>query len=368
MPCYADPMKQPNPYVHMAYGFDAGVQRMKFQKGLAPDETPFGLHHAESLGWRATYSVDTPESGLTRLIRKGIKRILGFDLIHAYRNRKLIQAADIVWTMEEVSYLAVCSLPFFVAGMKRPKIIAQTIWLFDQWSDYSALRRWMLVKLLKRVDILTFHSKNYLEIAQSIVPSVPKQLLSFGISGDTFPMTTRRFNAHTPMRLLSMGQDPTRDWDTLIKAFGGDDRFELRIVCRWVTDAAVAPYPNVHCVRDPSMQGFRDLYLWSDAVIVPMVPNQFSGITVAMEAISMGVPVFASDTGGIPTYFEPDEVVYFRPEDPIAMRESVWEHRTEKLNSFLKRAQAHFMRADYTTLGMAKRYIEISERILKNET
>jgi glycosyltransferase involved in cell wall biosynthesis len=348
----------------MAYGFGADAIRERYCAGKSPDETPYGLHHAEEFGWEVTNSVDKPESPTASLFRKVCKRILGFDLVHAYRNRKLIQASDIVWTNEEISYLSVCALPFIVWGMRRPRIIAQTVWLFNRWKTYSMPRRWMLEKLLKRTDLMTFHTQQYLEVAKDIAPSIPKQILPFGVSAESFPLTERVVALNNPVRLLSMGHDATRDWKTLLRAFGGDDRFELCIVCRWVTDEMIAPYPNVRCVRDPSMQGFRDLYTWADAVIVTMIGNLFSGITVAMEAIRMGVPVICSDTGGVRTHFASDEVIYVPPLDAIALCNAVLSHSNAELTSFSRKAQAKSILADNTTRGLARRYVELSKILL----
>lgn len=360
-------MDQPRAYVHLAYGFGASAYRERYGAGAVPDRTPYGLHHAEEFGWKVAHSVDTPEWLPAAVFRRVLKRVLGFDLVHAYRNRRLIQAADIVWTMEEVSYLGVCALGIVLPAMKRPPIIAQTIWLFDRWDSYSALRRWALKRLLKRVDLLTFHSRNYLGIAKRLFPGARMQVLPFGISGETFPLTIRPARLHTPIRLLSMGNDATRDWPTLLAAFGGDSRFELRIVCRRVTDAMVVEWNNVECVRDPSMQGFRQLYAWADLVIVTMIPNLFSGITVALEAVGMGVPVIASDTGGIPTYFDADQVVYVPPENPSALRDAVLAQSNDHLAAFAERARQRFVREDYTTRGMASRYVAASRAILDGD-
>jgi hypothetical protein len=266
--------------------------------------------------------------------------------------------------MEEISFLAVCALPFIVPGIKRPRLLAQTIWLFNRWRSYTALHRWMFSHLLRRADVLTFHTRNYLTFEPTIAPGVQRLLLPFGIAAETFPFTQRPTTLHQPIRLLSMGTDATRDWPTLLAAFGNDPRFELRIVSRQVTDAMIADMPSVACVRNPTMSGFRDLYRWADAVVVTMVPNLFSGITVALEATSMGVPVFASNTGGIPTYFDLDEVAYVPPQDPDALRDAVLAHTDATLSALVAKAQARFLREDNTTRGMAHRYIELSNQIL----
>ncbi len=316
------------------------------------------------MGWRLTYSVDAPESSVVNFIRRALIKLLGFDILHAYSNRKLITSADIVWTMEEVQFLAVCALPYVVPGTKRVRLIAQTVWLFNKWNTFSSARCAMLRKLLLRADALTFHSRQYLDIVRRLVPGSEPMLLPFGISLDSFPWSEPDVQLHTPRRILAMGSDPTRDWKTLLEAFGNDERFEMVIICGWLTEANAAQYKNLRVPRNPSMQEFRDLYEWADVVVVPMVTNLYSGITVALEATSLGVPVVSSNTGGIPTYFTEDEVLYVPPSDPAALRARVLGCTLEELQGFVQRAQQRFQQQDYSTHGMAARYIQLSERLL----
>ncbi len=353
-------------HVHLKYGLDVARYRQKSLRGEVPDVTPYGFHHAESMGWRLTYSVDEPESLVGNFIRRALIKVLGFDILHAYSNRKLITSADIVWTMEEVQFLAVCALPYVLPGTKRVRLIAQTVWLFNKWNTFSEARCAMLRKLLLRADALTFHSRQYLDLVRRLVPGSEPMLLPFGISLDSFPVSEPEIDVHTPRRVLAMGSDPTRDWKTLLEAFGNDDRFEIVIICGWLNDATAAGYKNLRVPRNPSMQEFRDLYQWADVVVVPMVSNLYSGITVALEATSLGVPVVSSNTGGIPTYFAEDEVIYVPPSDPVTLRDRVLRCTAAELRGFAQRAQQRFRQQDYTTHGMAARYIKLSDRLLES--
>lgn len=359
-------MAERTAHVHLKHGLDAARYREQYLRGEVPDETPYGFHHAQSMGWRLTFSEDHAESSVMRFVRRALQRVLGFDLVHAYRNRELIARADIVWTMEEIQFLAVCALPSMVPGMKRPRLIAQTVWLFNQWQGYSGLRRAMLRRLLRRADVLTFHSERYVPVARELAPGCDARLLPFGISLDSFPWSEAKARRRTPLRILSMGSDPTRDWTTLLEAFGNDARFEVVVICGWLDDATAARYANLRVPRSPGMAEFRELYAWTDVVVVPMTPNLYSGITVALEATSLGVPVVASDTGGIPTYFSREEVLYVRPSDAAALREAVLGCSAEDLIRFALNAQRRFRAEDYSTRGMATRYAVLSDEILSN--
>ena len=87
-----------------------------------------------------------------------------------------------------------------------------------------------------------------------VASSIHTQLLSFGISQDSFPFTTQFQERHTPIRILSMGTDATRDWTTFLSAFGNDDRFEVIVITRSLSDATLSAYSNVAPRREPTME------------------------------------------------------------------------------------------------------------------
>jgi glycosyltransferase involved in cell wall biosynthesis len=347
-------------FVHLGYGFDALKYRERYIAGLVPDVVPYGFHHAEAQGCDLTFSRDFHETALSSWHRRFWRRMLGFDLVHAWRNRKAAAAADIVWTMEEIEYLAILFLCAFLPSLHGKKIIAQTVWLFDGWKAKSWLRRRFLLFLLKRASCLTVHSANYLNL-----PIAPTKLLPFGISLDSFPHSSTVRPVHSPIRVLAMGTDPTRDWTTFLDAFGGDTRFEAIGVSKRLTAEMVEPFSNVSIRRNPSMETFRELYRWADFVVVPMLPNLYSGITVALEAVSMGVPVISAATGGVPTYFEPGEVLYVAAEDPADLRDAVLNCSDEQRKQLVEKAQARFQREDYSSAGMASRYMQLSKELLQ---
>ena len=351
-------------FVHLGYGFGAARCQILYQRGLAPDRVPYGFHHAEELGASVLYSVDYPESAAVRKARKSLQRLLGFDLVHAFRNRKAIAAADIVWTMEEKQHLAVLVWSHILPSLRNKKVIGQTIWLYDRWKKMSRLKRTLLSYLLKRAAVLTVHSRNYVDMPELSASSLHTHFLPFGISRTTFPINNCIRMSHAPVRVLSMGNDPTRDWDTLLTAFGNDHRFELIVITEALTPAMLSTYSNVSKREQPSMATFRNCYQWADFVVIPMIDNLYSGITVALEAASMGVPIVSSATGGVPTYFDANEVLYVKPNDAEALRKAVLNCTEKRREELVQHAQRRFLKEDYSTRGMARRYVELSHKIL----
>ncbi len=73
----------------------------------------------------------------------------GFDMVHAWRNRRVLFAADVVWTHTEVEHLAVSFLQKLIPRYRHTRMLAQTIWLWDRWPELSRARRQLYTWLLR---------------------------------------------------------------------------------------------------------------------------------------------------------------------------------------------------------------------------
>ncbi|WP_375426903.1 glycosyltransferase [uncultured Sphingomonas sp.] len=336
-----------------------------------PDESPYGFHLAEEFGWRLIFSTDAQDGTGCRLLRRCIRKLLGFDLIHAWANRNSLRAADIVWTMTENEWLAARCLAVMVPSTRRP-IIGNSVWLFDAWQRKGRIARRLLAKLARGAGVLTVHSNRYVPLARAALPGVRVDRMYFGIAleeRDFVVPATRLRTRVEPLRVLAMGNDRTRDWDTFLAAFGNDPRFQIDLICSWVGQDQRSGYANlVH--REPatalSRQEATRLYIWSDVVVVPMKENSFSGITSAIDACGRGKPVISTRTGGVPTYFDEGEVLYVEPGDAAALRHAAL-LAPEQLVQLARAGQARFRRDDYTSRGMVRRYISLSEQVLADD-
>lgn len=353
-------------HIQLPYGLDASKTREQFAAGLTPDAVAYGFHHAEALCETVTYSRDHPENRVQRFVRKRLSRLLRFDLIHAWRNRRDIAKADIVWTMLETDYLAVAALASVSQSARGKPIIGQSVWLFNDFSRLGAARRRLYKALIARVAIMTTHSERCLPVMRQALPETDSRQLYFGISGDTFALTDPSDTepADGPLRIFAAGNDRTRDWDTLLEAFGNDERFALTIVCGWLPDSHAQTYRNLTLVRNPSMAQFVALYRSHDFAAAPMVENIYSGITVALEAAALGAPILSSRTGGVPTYFDETEVFYAAPGDAGDLRRTALASTLRERRERALRAQRRFVASDYTTRGMIGRYMALTREIL----
>ena len=254
-------------------------------------------------GLRCRVFRNTNENWLTEFVRRSMRRLLGCDLVHAWRNKKQLLAADVVWTHTELEHLAVLALWQFRRRQRRPRLIAQSVWLFDRWHTLSKLRRWLYRHLLRQADVLTVHSTENLKVVRKLFPQVRSELVPFGINSDVIVQPVRR-TAHNPVRIVSLGSDIHRDWKTLIAAVESWPGCQLRIASKSVPRRLIAHSRNVQVSMPRSAREVAELYTWADLAVVSLMPNlHASGLTVIFEAVLYGLPVVCTDTGGIRGYF-----------------------------------------------------------------
>ncbi|PLZ04259.1 glycosyl transferase [Burkholderia sp. WAC0059] len=306
-------------HVHLFYGADPRHYRKGEQIGCL-----YGYHHAESDEFALDYAEDARESQPVRLVRRALKAALGFDFIHAWRNRRAILAADVVWTHTEQEHLAVALLLLLAArrGGHAPLLLAQSVWLLDRWPGYGALRRALYGRLLARADLLTTLASENATLCRRYFGREARHVY-YGLNTDDFPLQPPEpWAPHAPLRVAAIGNDRDRDWTTLVAALGHDSRYAVRIATRRRVPAA-ARAPNVEVVRVSGLAAQRALYDWADLVVVPLRPNTHaSGITVMLEAAALGKPMIVTRVGALEDYFDDEAAFYVPPFDPQQLREA----------------------------------------------
>jgi hypothetical protein len=161
-----------NVFVHVARNKEAAWWAAAHAAGTlvgVNDETPYGYGRAARMGCNVVFSRSHSEGVLMKMLRLGLRVILGFDVVHAYRQRNAMRQADIVWTHTESQYLAVATI--FRGRPDRPLLLGQSIWLFDRWPRLNPFNRVLYGWLIRRVNILTVHSEENLAAARSLFPS-----------------------------------------------------------------------------------------------------------------------------------------------------------------------------------------------------
>lgn len=351
-------------YVHLGHGLDAQHHAQRFRVGLEVDDSPYGFAQARSLGLSIRHSTDAEERPLQRWGRRVLKRLLGFDLIHAWRNRHQWQSADVIWTVQESEWLAIVALGCL--GVRRPPVVANSVWLFDQWPQLGPLRRGLYRQLAARAEQLTVHASAARAAARRALPGVPVRLLRFGVASQRFdppppPQAGPQWPAR-PLRLFAPGSDSSRDWASLLKAVGGDPRFELVLMTRHAAAQRLAArWSNVRLLPWAGLPSLLSAYDACDLVVIPMRPNNYSGITVALEAAWRQRPVLAARTGGVEDYLGAQGAAWYAPGDVAGLRQALLDCRPDTLEQLQQTARKAVAARDCSTQGMLMRYLALGQ-------
>lgn len=356
-------------FAHVGYGFSAKTWNMLYNNGslLGVNEPyAYGYHRAREYGCQVTYSEDHPETRTGKLFRHCVRYCLKFDFVHAWRNRDRIRGADVVWTHTESQHLAILLLFWLTRTKSPPKLIAQSVWLFDRWRDFSPINRWLIKRLLSQADLLTVLSPENLKIARQLFPNVRSELVLYGIRADR-PVEPRLRAISRPIRLISIGNDEHRDWKTLIDAVKNREGCELRIASRKVNPKLIADAANIAVVRVKTNTELMELYDWADVLVVALKPNfHASGITVLQEAALRGIPTICTDVGGLRVYFSDEALKYVAPQNCEAIWGAISELAANDQARFdlAKRAQAQMSAHRLSSDSFVRRHVELSRELL----
>ncbi|MDR6385268.1 glycosyltransferase family 4 protein [Paraburkholderia caribensis] len=352
-------------HVHLFYGADPRFYRPGENIGCL-----YGYHHAESDEFQLSYSQDAKESKPVRLVRRALKTMLGFDLIHTLRNRDEMLRSDVIWTHTEQEWLS-AALMLLMNGKRQtqPLLLAQSVWLIDKWPNYGLLRRWFYRKLIARADLLTTLARDNAELCREYFGRDATQLF-YGLNTRDFPVQQpKAWQPDTPLRIAAIGNDRDRDWETLIKAVGNDPRFAVRLATRRRIPRALRSL-NVQVAPAAGLKKQRELYDWADVVVVPLRPNTHaSGITVMLEAAAVGKPMVVTNVGGLQDYFSARAAAYVPPFDADALREALL-GLIASPDKALQQAQAASMQLvsrDHTTQHYAQQHVKLTRDLLRRQ-
>lgn len=358
-------------FVQLAYGFGGKSWKKRWENGeiLGINEPQaYGYYRAANADVNIIYSEDAPENSLKKLLRLSVRAILGFDLVHIWRNRHRLLAADVVWTHTESQTLAVLAALALLRPLRRPKMVGQVVWLVDKWDKQPALRKSLYRTLLHSLDVMTLHSSLNCLDAQRLFPRLRIEQVLFGIRTEEMREPVARETSPS-IGIISLGNDIHRDWDTLTRATAQIPQANLRIASKSpLARKASQTVQNAEVLQARTNTELLELYNSADMVVVALSPNRHaSGLTVIQEALIRGVPVIATDTGGLRDYFSDDMVLYVPPHDPDALRKAIFDLHTspEKGRNMVLAGQER-IRTSINSDKYAQRHVALSRDLLGN--
>ncbi|WP_322102771.1 glycosyltransferase family 4 protein [Paraburkholderia sp. J41] len=350
-------------HVHLFYGADP----RRYRKGENIGSL-YGYHHAESAEFALDFAKDSREIAPVRFARRALKAALGFDLIHAWRNRRAILDSDVIWTHTEQEHLAVALVLLMLAkkGGRRPLLLAQSVWLLDRWQGYGSVRRALYRRLLARADLLTTLASENAALCREYFGREARHVF-YGLNTNDFPLCPpSHWKPNAPVRVAAIGNDRDRDWSTLVSALGNDARYQVRIATRRHMPASTRA-ANVEIVRVSGIQQQHALYDWADIVVVPLRPNSHaSGITVMLEAAALGKPMIATKVGALEDYFDEKAASYVEPFNPQQLREAVDALVADPARALEQAREAceQLRTRDLTTEHFARQHAQLTREML----
>ena len=355
-------------FVHLARDKDARQWRAAYEAGTLiglNEETPYGYGRAEHMGCDVAFSKSEPEGLFAKASRLSLRVALGFDVVHAYRQKDAMGNADVVWTHTESQFLAVAWL--LRNRPDRPRLLAQSVWLFDRWPRIGPLHRALYRWLMQTADVLTVLSPENLAIARTLLPQKRVELVTFGVPSEAWAEPTPR--PCVPVRVLALGNDRHRAWATLVQAARGQAGIELAILSSTASPRLACDSQNISVSTVTSNAELRKQLAEATVMCVPLIENKHaSGITVIQEAVLAGLPVIATDTGGLRSYFGPEHIRYVPVGDAAALREALLEaaRHPEQMVSMARRAQKHMLSTDMGAESFIRRHVELSRELTQD--
>lgn len=308
--------------VIVRFGLNPQRWAERHARGEVVDQTPYAYHLAEQ--WFAVdWSADHDESSLARWWRMSIRRLLGFDFVHVWRNRRIIRTADAVWTHTEREHLAVALLKMLAPRRYRAVSIAQSVWLWDSWPQMSRARAAFLRLLLRRHAVEVVLSRVNRDASRAAVPGRNVVRVPFGTHFASPAAAAAGAPRSTPPRVLVVGNDRHRDWGMLAEVTTLVPEADFDIISL-SEDARARQWPHNVEVRSALQAQVLAAYADSTLVALPLRENTHaSGCTVAIEAISAGIPLIVSDAGGIDEYVADADADLVPVGDAVAFAEAL---------------------------------------------
>lgn len=369
-----DPRDEPiKVFVHLAHGQDVIAWEKMWSEGSLVgicDPTPYGYHRARDMGCEVDFSLKIKRAPILNLFRGAFRVIFGFDYVHARSNAKRALASDVIWTHTESQFLAMAMVMALRGKNKpRPKLLGQSVWLYDKWAKLDPIRKALYRYLVSYVDVLTVHSPLNLEVARDLFPDKRVDLVRFGIPHEGMLEPVVRKN--TPHRVVCIGNDRHRDWQTAIEAFANQPGIELKIFSTKLKAKLAKGAPNIEIRGLKTDTELKQEIAAASIMVVPLKANlHASGATVSQEAIIHGVPLIVSDAGGLDSYYSDDAVTFVPPGDPDALRVAAQAllDAPEEAKERAQRAQTPIRNGELNANRFIAQHVEISRELLGLQT
>jgi glycosyltransferase involved in cell wall biosynthesis len=246
---------------------------------------------------------------IDKVIRKLTNLPFFTHLMVSKNNFAKIKKSEIIISTND--RLAISALPMIIFSKFRThkkKLLVIVMGLFSKKRDnkiVSFLQRVFLIIIIKQIDYLIFLGKGEYDLAKIMFPKFRDKFnfIPFGINLD-FWKPTKDYDKKSRDYILFVGNDGNRDIDKVIEIGNSLKNIDVKIITSHViskekiNDNIEVIYGNWHntALTDKALKKY-----YENAILtfIPLKETfQPSGQSVALQSMSLGVPVVITKTKG----------------------------------------------------------------------
>jgi len=342
-----------------------GTPSYEEMDGLRVYRTAVELGHPSFITWVLLFNhfMEKKAANVSHLVK--------FDLVHIHDWLTAQVGISLKHHLRKPMVLTVHSTEHGRSGLNNPD--SYTIDGIEWWATYEASRVIVTSEFMKREVC------GHFRLPQGKVEVIPNaiEVTKFSISVDRESVRLRYGVRHNEKLVLSVGRlVPQKGIEYFIQAIPlivgkhPDTKFII-VGDGWMRNHLEELSRSTGCRQRIRFTGFipdselRELMMSSDVLVVPSVYEPF-GI-VALEGMAAGVPVVASQVGGLAEIIEHDRTgVFVYPRSPESIAWGVdYVLSNPDHSKWLARNAWENVRRVYSWEAAAKRTIKIYEEVVK---
>ena len=274
---------------------------------------------------------------IDKLLRKLTKlSVHSHKFLNISNVKTIIESDKLILTNESIGF----SLAIFFKIIKKFNNLDTTVFImgsFDKAQKNKYFSKLYLKFMLKTYDKFIFLGLGELEHAKKVYPYLVSNFfyLPFTIDQDFWSTKHLLLKNSEEKSVLFIGNDLNRDYRFLLELCNHAENIKFKIITNRI-DSKKINNSNIALIKGDWKEStlsdldIKKLYAESTLTIIPLVETyQPSGQSVALQSMSMGVPVLITDTKGFW-----DREIFKDRDNIIFMKENnvyIWKDTLEKL-------------------------------------
>jgi glycosyltransferase involved in cell wall biosynthesis len=264
----------------------------------------FGRDEFEDRGAVVRHNLERRPVSWARAASRGMNAAVyrsggyGGDFASILSSLRAVNACDVVFSTVDTVGLPLALLKR--SRLVRPRLVYTSVGLPERLEQVRPGRVSAFYRdALRRCGaVLAYAAGEADRLREWLGPGGPPvAFVPFGVDTEAF----RPVDRAPEVDVLSVGADPRRDFDLLVRVAGRRPEWTFEIVAGGERARALGQLPaNVHVESDISLDDVRERLASARVVALPVRDNSYSGATTTLlQAMAMAKPVVVSRTAAI---------------------------------------------------------------------